>query len=185
MVISKKLRFEIFKRDGFQCQYCGKSSPSIVLELDHIIPKVEGGEDNLENLTTSCFECNRGKGKNLLEDYKEGTDPTEQAVLLLERERQLKEYNEVVKKIRKRKNKDYKDILDYWNDKIDISTHWIPCGPIRNALDFLPKEKILEAFDICLGSYQKWENKSWGESFRSYLCGILRNMTNNYGQGEK
>lgn len=184
MSISKKIRFEVFKRDNFTCQYCGKSSPNVVLELDHIIPKAEDGDDNFENLTTSCFDCNRGKGKNLLENYKEGTDPTEQAVLLLERERQLREYNEVVKTVRERKKKDYEEILDYWDDTAGVNCYWIPRGSIRRALDYIPKEKILEAVDVCSAGCQTWKDKSFGESFRSYFIGILKNITNNFGKGE-
>ena len=45
MSISKKLRFEVFKRDGFQCQYCGKTPPAITLEIDHINPKSKRGQD--------------------------------------------------------------------------------------------------------------------------------------------
>jgi len=185
MAISKKLRFEIFKRDGFQCQYCGMASPNVVLEVDHIIPKNEGGEENFENLTTACFDCNRGKGKNLLEDYKEGTDPTEQAILLLERERQLREYNEVLKVIRKRKNEDYRAIEKYWDEKLNTNSCWFPAGIVRRSLDFIPREQILEAIDICQGGYQKWEDKSWGESIKIYFIGILRNMTNNFGRSEE
>jgi len=55
MAITKKLRFEIFKRDGFVCKYCGKKPPEIMLEIDHILPKVEGGTDDINNLITSCF----------------------------------------------------------------------------------------------------------------------------------
>lgn len=185
MSISKKLRFEVFKRDDFQCQYCGKSSPHIVLEIDHIIPKSEGGENNLENLTTSCFNCNRGKGKALLEDYREGTDPTEQAVLLLERERQLKEYNEVVKIARKRKLNDYDEISRYWKKSFPgFNFYWFPSGLINRALDFIPKEKILEAIDTCKFGHRKEEGKSWGESIRSYFFGIIKNLTNNFGKDD-
>lgn len=183
MSITKKLRFEVFKRDNFTCQYCGKQSPQIVLEIDHIIPRSEGGGDSLENLITSCFECNRGKGKELLENFKEGTDPTEQAILLLERERQLKEYNAVIKKIRTRKNRDFNDISKYWHDQLNINPHWFPAGVVRYALDYLPKEKILEAIDVVQDGCQKWEDKSWGESFRSYFSGIIRNWTNDFGRG--
>lgn len=45
--ISKKTRFEVFKRDKFTCQYCGASAPEIVLELDHIIPVASGGDSDL------------------------------------------------------------------------------------------------------------------------------------------
>lgn len=69
--ISKKLRFEVFKRDSFRCQYCGRSAPDVILEIDHIKPVAEGGKNSLLNLITSCRDCNRGKGKNLLGDNKE------------------------------------------------------------------------------------------------------------------
>lgn len=66
--ISKSLRFEVFKRDAFTCQYCGRSAPDVILEVDHIVPVAEGGKNELINLVTSCRECNRGKGKRQLSD---------------------------------------------------------------------------------------------------------------------
>lgn len=66
--ISNTIRFEIFKRDSFKCQYCGRSAPDIILEVDHINPIANGGDDDPTNLITSCFDCNRGKGKKLLSD---------------------------------------------------------------------------------------------------------------------
>ena len=69
--ISKKLRFEVFKRDSFRCQYCGRNAPDVILEVDHIKPVAEGGENTLINLVTSCRDCNRGKGKRKLSDSSE------------------------------------------------------------------------------------------------------------------
>lgn len=66
--INQKLRFEVFKRDNFRCQYCGEAAPDVVLECDHIIPIAEGGEHELLNLITACFDCNRGKGAVRLGD---------------------------------------------------------------------------------------------------------------------
>lgn len=66
--ISKSVRFEIFKRDAFTCQYCGKTAPNVILECDHIIPVAEGGTNDTFNLITSCIDCNRGKGKRMLTD---------------------------------------------------------------------------------------------------------------------
>ena len=65
--ISKKTRFEIFKRDGFTCQYCGKQPPEAVLVIDHINPVANGGDNDILNLITSCEICNQGKGARLLE----------------------------------------------------------------------------------------------------------------------
>jgi 5-methylcytosine-specific restriction endonuclease McrA len=49
MAISKKIRFEVFKRDSFICQYCGRSAPNVTLEVDHIEPISKGGTDDILN----------------------------------------------------------------------------------------------------------------------------------------
>lgn len=54
-------RMAIYIRDGFACCYCGKDlrfSPSRELSLDHLTPKVSGGNNNGSNLITACHECN-------------------------------------------------------------------------------------------------------------------------------
>lgn len=62
--LSLKVRFHIFDRDGFTCRYCGKSAKDgVVLEVDHIHPVANGGENDIDNLVTACWECNHGKGK--------------------------------------------------------------------------------------------------------------------------
>lgn len=60
--ISKGLRFAVLHRDNFTCRYCGARPPEAVLHLDHQKPVVNGGENTLENLITSCSGCNLGKG---------------------------------------------------------------------------------------------------------------------------
>ncbi|MEN6536306.1 MAG: HNH endonuclease [Bryobacteraceae bacterium] len=62
MSISKRLRFEIFRRDNYACVYCGRRAPSVTLEVDHRIPRCNGGSDDPENLVSACWDCNRGKG---------------------------------------------------------------------------------------------------------------------------
>ena len=65
---SHKLRFEVFKRDKFTCQYCGHKAPDVVLNADHIEPVAEGGTTDILNLITSCFSCNSGKSDRKLSD---------------------------------------------------------------------------------------------------------------------
>ena len=60
--ISKKLRFEVFKRDSFTCQYCGQQAPNVVLHLDHVRPISDGGTTDILNLITACVACNSEKG---------------------------------------------------------------------------------------------------------------------------
>lgn len=66
--ITKKTRFEVFKRDSFICQYCGASAPTVVLQVDHIQPVSKDGDNDILNLITSCFDCNAGKKDRLLSD---------------------------------------------------------------------------------------------------------------------
>jgi hypothetical protein len=56
-----KLRFEVFRRDSYKCQYCGRSAPEYPLHVDHIVPWSKGGKTVIENLVTACSECNLGK----------------------------------------------------------------------------------------------------------------------------
>lgn len=64
--LSKKTRFMVLQRDDFTCQYCGRSAPTVKLEVDHIIPVSRGGKNSTDNLVTACFECNSGKSNRLI-----------------------------------------------------------------------------------------------------------------------
>ena len=70
--ISVKKRFNVLKRDKYICQYCGLKAPDVTLEIDHIIPTSKGGSSIIDNLTTSCWDCNRGKGSILIKERKNG-----------------------------------------------------------------------------------------------------------------
>jgi 5-methylcytosine-specific restriction endonuclease McrA len=55
----KLSRVEIFNRDHYTCQYCGKQSHT--LTLDHVIPRNQSGKHTWENLVSACASCNRRK----------------------------------------------------------------------------------------------------------------------------
>lgn len=59
--LSKRTRFEVFKRDGFACVYCGAHPPAVILHVDHVVPVKGGGTNAIENLVTACAGCNGGK----------------------------------------------------------------------------------------------------------------------------
>lgn len=60
--MTKADRFRILKRDNYTCRYCGKNAEDgVKLEIDHVISLKDGGDNESENLITSCFNCNRGK----------------------------------------------------------------------------------------------------------------------------
>lgn len=63
------LRFEILKRDGFRCSYCGATAKAGArLQVDHVKPKAAGGTDDPKNLTTACGDCNAGKAARKLSE---------------------------------------------------------------------------------------------------------------------
>lgn len=66
--ISKTVRFEVFKRDAFTCQYCGAKAPEVILHCDHINPVALGGQNDILNLVTACSDCNGGKGARRIDD---------------------------------------------------------------------------------------------------------------------
>lgn len=54
-------RHNIFKRDGFTCQYCGVKPGSKELTIDHVLPRAQGGVSSWTNCVVACVPCNRVK----------------------------------------------------------------------------------------------------------------------------
>lgn len=61
MAVSKRLRFEILRRDNHACRYCGATAPDVALTVDHVVPSALGGGDEPSNLVAACAPCNSGK----------------------------------------------------------------------------------------------------------------------------
>lgn len=59
--VSRRQRFEILRRDGYTCRYCGAQAPDVPLVVDHVIPRALGGATDPTNLVTACKDCNSGK----------------------------------------------------------------------------------------------------------------------------
>ena len=66
-MMSPSLRMKVLKRDGYRYRICGRSAnDGVRLEVDHIIPISQGGQTELSNLQTLCWDCNRGKGSQFM-----------------------------------------------------------------------------------------------------------------------
>lgn len=164
--MTKKVRFEVFKRDKFICQYCGKHPPDITLEIDHIIPKSKKGTDSLENLITSCFDCNRGKSNRLLKDLPKSLETKYKE--LKEREIQYKEYRKLLNKIDRSIQKD----IDYIDSiYIDSFSDWALSDSFKqvSVKRFIKDLGVNEVRDSMYLAISKINNKD--ESIR-YFCGI-------------
>lgn len=168
--ISQKNRFEVFKRDAFSCQYCGKSAPNVILEVDHIKPISKGGDNNIINLVTSCFDCNRGKGSKELGDKS----------VITKQHTHLKELNE------KRKQLEMmvewrEDLSNLTNDKIDIIANYINSRSseycvsdhgkisIKKWIKRYSVDQVLDAVEI---SFDQYLEISWEKAFK-YIPRII------------
>lgn len=91
--ISVRTRFEVFKRDEFTCRYCGRQSPLVVLHIDHIVPVIDGGTNDVINLVTACSDCNLGKSDVPLGAVITSEDPAQRTVQIRQQEEALRAYN--------------------------------------------------------------------------------------------
>lgn len=121
--LSKRVRFEVFKRDGFACVYCGGHPPAVILHVDHIHPLAEGGTDDEGNLVTACAPCNLGKGAALLSSAPQSL--ADRAAEVAEREEQIRGYREVMDAARARVEADVDRVAEvferFWDDGHTLS----------------------------------------------------------------
>jgi len=153
--ISKKIRFEVFKRDGFSCQYCGEKSPDVVLVIDHIMPVSKGGTNNILNLITSCFDCNSGKSNIEISDNSVITKQRKQLDDLQERREQLKmmfEWQEGLLSIEQEAVERICSLWAGWSTTSKIA----PLGEkaIKKLLKSYGVERIINAMKIALDTYE-------------------------------
>jgi hypothetical protein len=168
MAISQRLRYEIFRRDNFQCRYCGAKPPETELRVDHVVPKALGGNDDPTNLTTACHPCNAGKS-SMPADAAIVADVSEDALRL---SRALKE----VDAIRSQELRDREAILNWFEDLWGGWTYGFNKKPIPapdgfdSVLDFIDKglapEQIEHLVGVAMRANHIPPTKTW-----AYFCG--------------
>lgn len=168
--LSKKARFEVFKRDDFTCTYCGQKPPTVVLEVDHIVPVAKGGKNGMDNLITACFDCNRGKGAGVLTAIPESLK--DKASRVKEAEAQLKEYRKVMTAKQEREKRDAWAVVHelFGDDCHEIGKDWF-----RSIMRF---HERLDHLDVMYAAetarHRKYSARD--AALFSYFCGICWNM---------
>lgn len=168
--LSKKQRFDVFKRDGFACQYCGATPPSVILHVDHIDPVKNGGKNNIDNLVTACESCNRGKAANLLSSVPRSLK--EKSEEIKERETQLLGYNNILTAKANRLEEQAWQVAAAL-ERVD----WLEDYPsrdfmsIKRFLEELPMQKILDAADITKAKGLRGSSRHF-----KYFCGVCWGM---------
>lgn len=176
--LSKRTRFEVFKRDGFICQYCGKHPPEVTLEVDHIVPVVEGGGNDQTNLVTSCCDCNRGKAGVSLSVVPKSL--AEQAAEIKEREEQLLGYRDIIQEHLQRVDDDKWQVADALIPKSSengLRRDWL--RSIKTFNERLPLHEVMDAVEIA------WAKKPYSDRQRFlYFCGVCWNKIRGGQNGE-
>lgn len=174
--LGKKLRFQVFHRDGFTCQYCGRRPPQVVLQPDHVLAHSKGGSDTLDNLITSCEDCNQGKGDADLAAAPESLK--DRIARQKETAEQVAAYNAFLMEQRQKEEEAIDRLGIYWCNK----TH----GPrqqnkytfgearaasVKRFLQDLPEAEVLEAIDIANARYPLAPGVDDLRTWR-YFCGV-------------
>lgn len=164
--ISKKKRFEIFKRDEFTCQYCGSFPPNVLLHLDHIIPVSKGGSNDEDNLITACEACNLGKSAIPLSSIPKGLK--DRALEIAESEAQINGYADIAKNKADRLDHETWKIISILESDEDITDYdKARFRSIRNFLEILPYQEVVDAAQITTA---KWSY--FGYTQFKYFCGV-------------
>lgn len=162
MSLSVRTRFEVFKRDRFTCAYCGNHPPDVLLEVDHVIPRAAGGTDEMNNLVTACWDCNRGKSDKLLDEAGRPTVGRRTVAALQERLDQAKAYMELLGELSNVTEAMYRRVIDEWArafhariEERESGAVWVLDGgawpkeaTVRQFLRELDVDQIIAAIDI-------------------------------------
>lgn len=164
--ISKKVRFDIFKRDGFKCMYCGAHPPSVLLHVDHIRPVADGGGNEDTNLVTACEPCNLGKSARLLADIPQSL--SDKAAAVKEREAQIKGYQSVMDGQRLRIEDDAEIVREVYEQFVDgMTLSDSAMVSVRNFVENLGRHDVVKAMEK---AYSR-PSRGPGSQFK-YFCGI-------------
>lgn len=174
MAISKRTRFEVFKRDGFECQYCGsnRDDDGVKLHVDHIIPRKEGGGDEIENLVTACQDCNLGKGAKLLDSRAPVPDVSERVAALQERRDQIAKYiaakqeeeraeaetRALEERMQKRRDDEFSAVWNYWFEiwgEDELPRWYLPYrATLKRYIESIGASEVVDAMNITAGKFR-------------------------------
>lgn len=164
--LTEHKKLEIFAEDEYTCQYCGKQDNRRGLAVDHIIPVIMGGDNEDDNLTTSCISCNSKKcDKDIfefIEKYEISPLPNLQNKLdrvfnrlnrvsteldtLKDKDKEQEEEKEREKGKDKEKNGEVKIFIDYAFEQFKLKTGEKLC--VDGKKDGMIAKKLLSTYGL-------------------------------------
>jgi hypothetical protein len=165
MAVSKRLRFEILRRDNHACRYCGRSAPEVKLTVDHVVPETLGGSDDPSNLAAACADCNGGKS-SVPADAATVADVASDAIRWARAMQQVAEIRAAERADRMEIKWWFGNIWSSWRDYND-EMYEVPDNALDSVVRFLDagltRDQLTDLVRIAMHS------TSW-EKFR-YFCG--------------
>jgi hypothetical protein len=173
--LSKRTRFEIFKRDGFKCYYCGATPQNAAMEvselvLDHVKPLKLGGETAAHNLVTSCVPCTAGKSAVplSLRKYEPKAGEAEQ-----EQAEQLRAFLEIQREVADLKEDHLTDLEEDWDRLTGLRQPLHLRSHLRNLSKEYTVDQLREAMEALSRA------RLSGPAL-PYFRGILKNLGKPY-----
>lgn len=171
--VSKRTRFEIFKRDNFTCQYCGAQPPSVVLVVDHIHPKAAEGKCDPINLITACEACNQGKSDRLLGGIHPRPDADLMYLETMQEIAEIERFKKAHEQLEQRQLEMVEMLQSIWCRLAD--TEWCPND--AEMLKMIRKgslETCKEAVTLAAISYS--EGRCGDKNWLRYMWGIFNRL---------
>lgn len=178
-----RLRFEVFKRDGFRCVYCGATPMQASLQADHVVPVAEGGETTAENLVTSCATCNAGKSDVPLD--RRSLRPVEAERLQAQEDHieQIRQFLEIQRQIEDERRKAVDLIAEHWETVVGPMSEDM-YGRFDALMREWPHDALVKAMGLTarkMGSPGLPFKAYRAEQQAKYFHGILRNWRQGKG----
>lgn len=169
--MGKRLRFEVFARDGFACRYCGAQSDVAKLVVDHIVPVCAGGTNDIENLVTACVACNAGKGPKPIDQH---VVTEAHRLALCQEMREQADLARQASEAAEARHQFQQQIVNYFcsstgRDTMERKT----CQVLVWAARKYGVEKLMEWIDIAVRNLGPERSDS---SLGKYICGIARKI---------
>lgn len=180
--VKASLRFAILRRDRFTCTYCGGTPPKVLLEVDHILPRSEGGTDDEANLCTACTDCNRGKGAKRLEESLAASVGDKSAAALRERLAQAREFAELQAEVEAFRAEQVVQFWEAWcrefrgtekDGYFSVSGGFPLESRVRAALERAPLHVLIDAARIAA---EKFDRRVRYKQTFAYFWAVVRNM---------
>lgn len=172
--IPKSVRFEVFKRDDFRCQYCGAVAPDVILEVDHIKPVSKGGTNDILNLVTACRDCNRGKRDKVLSDRSTVEIQRQRLEDLQTRREQLEMILQWRDELQNELEIEVSAIESMFERRTGSGFTEHGRSGIRKQIKQFGFSEVYEATEISLDRYYFGTDRSWDNAYRK-IGGICYN----------